>query len=931
MIKLPLLALLPRGLPLAGLLSLSLFTSGGLAAGTNGYVVTWGNTNGNTPPSYLPNVAAVAAGHEHGLALLPDGTVTGWGNNLDGQARPPTGLSGVQAIAAGGYHSLALKSNGTVVAWGQSSAGQVDVPSSLTNATSAVIAVAAGEYFSMALRSNGTVVCWGSIATEGSLGAGTKAIAAGSFHCMALLANGSVVCWGDNSRGQSTRPYPDTMRAKAIAGGGFHSLALRTDGVIVGWGDNTYGQSGLRSYPGTVGIAAGGYFSLALLTNHTVQGWGDTSVGQLDIPSDLTNAVSISAGWETTLALAVLPVVITAHPTPLQSVLVGATVTFSVTAPGGAPIAYQWRTNGVAIPNATNSTYTISNAQTNQSGTYSVLVSNLTAVRISSNAVLQVSLPPAITQQPVNAQTVEGIAAEFTVVAVGSPTLGYQWRKDGVNIWATSAKLRIDIPVAGRDDGAYTCVVTNPYGTVTSQVATLTIYTKPLITTQPQSLTVYAGMSAVFQVGASNATAYQWYKDDQLLSGATSPEYLINQASGGHAGAYKVLVSNPRASVMSAVATLSVLSLPPSGLNVLNLGQLSYWNGVTNVDLAAPAGVGNASVVSLGKYHGLAVLPGGAVVPWGDNSAGQSQPPVMSAASSVAAGGSHSLALTTAGVVGWGANGAPQANPPALTDAIAIAAGGNHSLALRQNGMVVGWGTNSYGQANPPLGVTTRISAIAAGSEHSLALLADGTVIAWGRYQEYQTRTPAELTNAATAHVAAIAAGGYHNMALRSNGTVVCWGSNSDNQTNVPAGLANVVAISAGLMHSLALKQDGTIAAWGANYLGQLDFPPHLSGVTAIAAGGDRSLAIYQKHPVLLSSARRPAGGITLYIGYNDGSPADAALINMLEVRASTDLSVDLGSWVSYTTGFVMSGYEVRWDDPDAAGLTHRYYQLLER
>ena len=88
------------------------------------------------PVTGLSGVVAIAAGAEHSLALLNNGTVMAWGNNEQGElgngtttntAVPVavTGLSHVVAIAAGGYHSLALLENGTVMAWGENEYGQL--------------------------------------------------------------------------------------------------------------------------------------------------------------------------------------------------------------------------------------------------------------------------------------------------------------------------------------------------------------------------------------------------------------------------------------------------------------------------------------------------------------------------------------------------------------------------------------------------------------------------------------------------------------------------------------------------------------------------------------------------------------------------------------------------------------------------------------
>ena len=50
-------------------------------------------------------------------ATAADGSLVGWGRDQYRQARPPTGTDYV-AIAAGHNHCLALKTNGSVVGWG---------------------------------------------------------------------------------------------------------------------------------------------------------------------------------------------------------------------------------------------------------------------------------------------------------------------------------------------------------------------------------------------------------------------------------------------------------------------------------------------------------------------------------------------------------------------------------------------------------------------------------------------------------------------------------------------------------------------------------------------------------------------------------------------------------------------------------------------
>jgi len=90
----------------------------------------------------LPDVAAVAAGYHHSLAVGTDGTVWAWGFNHRGQLGDGTttdrsspvqvpGLTGIIAVSAGKSHSLALRGDGTVWAWGDTTSGQVGDGASL--------------------------------------------------------------------------------------------------------------------------------------------------------------------------------------------------------------------------------------------------------------------------------------------------------------------------------------------------------------------------------------------------------------------------------------------------------------------------------------------------------------------------------------------------------------------------------------------------------------------------------------------------------------------------------------------------------------------------------------------------------------------------------------------------------------------------------
>ncbi len=84
--------------------------------------------------------------------------------------------------------------------------------------------------------------------------------------------------------------------------------------------------------------------------------------------------------------------------------------------------------------------------------------------------------------------------------------------------------------------------------------------TSPTITSQPASVSVASGGSAIFSVTAAGTgtLTYQWYKDGTAVSGATSASYTVSSATAANAGSYYVKVTSPYGVVTSSAATLTV-------------------------------------------------------------------------------------------------------------------------------------------------------------------------------------------------------------------------------------------------------------------------------------------------------------------------------------------------------------------------------------
>jgi hypothetical protein len=253
---------------------------------------------------------------------------------------------------------------------------------------------------------------------------------------------------------------------------------------------------------------------------------------------------------------------------------------------------YQWQKNGVPVAGATNATLTLTSLTINDSATYTAQATNSAGAVTSSAAVLAVTevtvnppnVAPTITSQPSASQSVAaGGSASFSVTAVGLPAPTYQWKKNGVIIsGATNATLALPF-VTTSDSANYVVVVSNLAGSVTSNVAALSVTavvsnptppppvpptstaSAPVITSQPAlSQTVLGGSSASFSaVAAGNpAPAFQWRKNGSSIAGATNATLSISSVTSADAGVYTVLANNSAGTVLSENSTLIVYTKP---------------------------------------------------------------------------------------------------------------------------------------------------------------------------------------------------------------------------------------------------------------------------------------------------------------------------------------------------------------------------------
>lgn len=126
---------------------------------------------------------------------------------------------------------------------------------------------------------------------------------------------------------------------------------------------------------------------------------------------------------------------------------------------------------------------------------------------------------------------------------------------DDVGIWRRAL-------TPGEAVGIYLRGLTN--SDLTTASAGLSV--PPSISAQPVSLTASANGSATFTVGVSGTApfSYQWFKNGEVIGGATSASLTLNGLAAGDEADYSVRISNSAGSVTSTAARLRVFSGPLS-------------------------------------------------------------------------------------------------------------------------------------------------------------------------------------------------------------------------------------------------------------------------------------------------------------------------------------------------------------------------------
>ncbi|MEO7298408.1 MAG: immunoglobulin domain-containing protein [Verrucomicrobiota bacterium] len=649
--------------------------------------------------------------------------------------------------------------------------------------------------------------------------------------------------------------------------------------------------------------------------------------------------------------IVLIPASITIQPAD-RVIAVGSNATLSVIATGTAPLSYQWMRNGTLLTNdsrvsgVTGGSLVISNAQTADSGSYSVMVSNSIGAITSAAAALSVIYPPTIFLQSPGETNFTGGTLVLQVFANGTPPFGHQWFFNGTpltNDSRISGATDYYLFISGlqtNDTGEYVAVITNGAGSVTSSVMNVSVsFSPPIFDQQPQSQTNVVNVGNInfsTEVRGSSPLSYQWFFNGSPLVNSTQNNFSKQYPQTNDAGNYWLVASNGVGVTTSTVAQLTIL-VPPSitigttnqtfvaglsgGFSVAAAGSepLSYqwyFNSTKLVDDARHTGsttnalnISNVLTSDAGYYYvvvtnragsitsgatatvilspSITIQPTGRSVPVG-------LPTIFSAAASATAPINYQWQLNGTNISGATnnsyTNSALTINDFGAYQLVVTNAGGTatSSVAMLTRGSVAAWGNNSSGQALPPPGLSN-VVAVAGGSTFSFALKEDGTVSAWG--SGAGTNIPVGLSN-----IVAIAAGSTFGLGVRADGNVVSWGSS--NGTNVSASVSNIVLVSGSSGHGMGLRGEGTLVEWGTS--GSKTVPVGLTRIAAISDGVSFGLAARTDGTVVAW------GSLSLPSFINPNPPASVS--NVISVAAGLNHALALKSdgrvvaWGSGTT-----------------------------
>lgn len=262
------------------------------------------------------------------------------------------------------------------------------------------------------------------------------------------------------------------------------------------------------------------------------------------------------------------PVTIYPQPTANQTVCDGSELVLSVEGSvlGSDPFTYAWRKSGSESVLSSTNNLTFTNIALSDAGLYHCDVTNVCGTVSTNNITVSVLAGPHVVSQSAGLSVCVNNSFTLSVEAQGQG-IQYLWYRDGSMISAANSDTYSVAQANVSHAGNYTCVVRSNLGcpSDTSAVMRVDVVTVPSIESQPVPVytTICAGEPFNLSMQAEGEVlSYQWYCNNNPISGQTSSSLHIGNAYESQAGTYYCVVSNACTDIQSETATLSVNESP---------------------------------------------------------------------------------------------------------------------------------------------------------------------------------------------------------------------------------------------------------------------------------------------------------------------------------------------------------------------------------